>query len=324
MSKLFTSDNLSKLFSFLQKGDNQKLLKQLVTPLKDVFKKPSTPAAPVLPAPPPSTPSTGKTGKRRKQKKLWDIPGISPVDKAEIMRILSEAEKVRQDTDEQIRMLIPDYKKPKKKVTPVRRTRPSVEIDPEERPPLPKRRPIPIPRQDVPDDNPYDRPLPPIPLEDRPLPPIPREERPLPPLPPEAYEDDDMPIEPTEPAPEIPTDVQDISVPVPPPLPPRPTPYKQASPTLLDEIRQGKRLRHVGDIPPPLPQRDASDIGRILQRRVKVAYSDDEDDNAADWDGYGRRRGRARKGRAIALGSGTFLCDPETTRKWKQTWGSYR
>ena len=324
MSKFFNSQLLQKVLDLAKKKENQDLVKGALSSLTGLFKTNETPVKELSI---PSTPHPAikddivkdgrrKPVKRKKTKKLWDIPGISSVDKAEIMRIVSETEKIKQDTDDQIRMLIPDYKKPKP--PPVKRTRPSVSIDPSVRPPPPKRRPIPTPVQDVEDDVRYDRPLPPIPREERPLPPIPIEERPLPPIP---MEDEELPPEPDEPAPEIPMDVQDISVPVGPAPPPPPrtiAPYRRGNPSLLDQIHEGVSLRHVEDSrPPPTPRRNDG-LAQILQRRIYVAPPDDDNDNdSGEWDGYGRSRGFAYRA------GGQAFVDPESLKRWRRSWGAY-
>ncbi len=265
------------------------------------------------PAPAPAPAPAAEPKRRRRGKKpLWDIPGISPEDKAEIMRIVSETERVRQETDEQIRMLIPEYKQPKKpkpKPQPVRRERPTVDVDPRSRPPPAKRKPIPAPEPDVPDDEeeevpppppPRDAP-PPTPARDAPYQPMrqhitsyePVPQRALPPPPPD------------EPAPEPPVEVQELSVPIAPaaPAPPR-LQYPQKPQTLLDQIRQGAPLRHVTySNPTPTYQQPGGVLTpALLQRRIRVAPSDDEDeyDDNDEW-GSGKIRRARRRARGGAV-----------------------
>ena len=304
---------VKNLFEFLKKKDTIDPLKTLfedvkknIPQLKDTPKTDTPKQIPSALSPLSTTPGGRKKPRRgRKQRPLWDIPGISSAEKAEIMRIVSETQKIKDDTEEQIRMLVPDYKQPKpKKPQPVRRTKPSV-VTRQTEPPA-KRRQIKAPIVDQ-----YDRPLPPIPTDDDveyapPLPPrdapppLPPRDAP-PPLPPRDVPTQqyyNVPPPPEEEAPEPPMEVEEISVPV-----------KTTKPTLADEIRQTKQqLRHV---PPPITTgvNHPSDLAKVLQRRVYIAPSDDEDDDG-EWDGYGHSQGLS-------------FTTPEEIERWNQSWGGY-
>lgn len=329
--KLLTPDNLGKVVKFISDKKNQELFGKVLHTVKDIVpkkKKDEPKPAPqpvpqyeddyddyeeeeeVYTSPPPAqrrkprpkpapapAPAAEPKRRRRGKKPLWDIPGISPEDKAEIMRIVSETERVKQETDEQIRMLIPEYKQPKKpKPQPVRRERPTVDVDPRSRPPPAKRKPIPAPEPDVPDDE-EDEVPPPLPPRNPTLPPPlpprnPPQQRALPPPPPD------------EPAPEPPVEVQELSVPIAPaaPAPPR-LQYPQKPQTLLDQIRQGAPLRHVTySNPTPTYQQPGGVLTpALLQRRIRVAPSDDEDEYDDDEWGSGKIRRTRRRARGGAV-----------------------
>jgi hypothetical protein len=327
--KLLTPENLGKVVKFVSDKKNQDLFQKFFHSVKDIVpkKKKEEPK----PEPPPQyqkpkgrprydyyddeayeepAPAAEPKRRRRGKKPLWDIPGISPEDKAEIMRIVSETERVRQETDDQIRMLIPNYKQPKKpKPRPLKRERPTVDIDPDMRPPPPKRRPIRAPEPDIPDDD-IPPPLPPRnPAQERPLPPPPPDE-PIepPPLPPRPIQYRNIPPPPTMDAPEPPFEVEELSVPIAPAPPPPPRlQFPQKPQRLLEQIREGTPLKHRDySNPPPRTYQPSGDLARsLMERRIRVAPpSDDEGDYDDDEWGTGkikRSRRRVRGGAVLGL-----------------------